>query len=61
MNDIENIQIIEPPNLTWSVTLCDGYTVLFPDKYKKPNAFYRLMQRLVFGFIYLDISGEKNG
>lgn len=39
-----------PPPPEWSVEVVDG-VLWHPDSTKKvPNAFHRLMQRLVFGF-----------
>lgn len=42
------------PNYTHELQMCDGLLVIkFDDsKYKYPNSFHRLMQRIFFGFNY---------
>lgn len=47
---LDRYVIKNTPPPEWSVELLDG-VILHPDGTKKaPNAFHRLMQRLVFGF-----------
>jgi hypothetical protein len=56
---MEPLEIIEKPNYVWS---CEVMPKVYwrREEGQQPNAFHRLMQRLVFGFKWERIEEERS-
>lgn len=43
---------IKSPVYSHELQMCEGFIIKLTSRYKYPNVFHRLMQRLFFGFKY---------
>ena len=55
---VNGIHVIQPPKPAWKCQLLPGYE-LHVEEGKQPNKFHRWMQKLCFGFKWVELEYEQ--